>query len=137
MNKKRVLILCTGNSCRSQIAEGLVNALWGDHWRGFSAGTKPGVVNPHAIQVMSESGIDISPYKSKHISEFDGQIFDLLITVCDSANDECPYFPGARRRVHCPVPDPADFSHLADDEALPHFREARDLLREKLGVLLG
>jgi len=134
---KRILIVCTGNSCRSQMAEGLVNALWGDKWKAFSAGTKPGGLNPKAIAAMFEIGIDISSYQSKHVSQFAGESFDIVLTVCSGAKDECPLFPGGGKRLHFPIPDPAPFTDLPDDRALPHFRQARDMLRERLERELG
>ena len=93
--KKRVLFLCTGNSCRSQMAEGILRNLAGDAYDIFSAGTKPSVVNPLAIKAMNEIGIDISNYRSKSVSEFEGQNFDFMITVCDHAKESCPVFTDA------------------------------------------
>jgi arsenate reductase len=104
---KRVLILCTGNSARSQMAEGLLRSFGGDKFEVVSAGTKPSVVRPEAIAVMSELGIDISSHRSNHVREFDGQHFDYVITVCDNANESCPIFPGDTERIHWNVPDPA------------------------------
>ena len=103
----RVLILCTGNSARSQMAEGLLRAMGDGAIDVFSAGTKPGIVRPEAIAVMAERGIDISSHRSKHVDEFAGQTFDYVITVCDNAKETCPVFPGAPRRVHWGLPDPA------------------------------
>ena len=97
---KRVLILCTGNSARSQMAEGLLRSFGGDRFEVFSAGTKPSIVRPEAIAVMSELGIGLSGHRSKHIREFDGQHFDYLITVCDDANESCPNFPDDTERIH-------------------------------------
>jgi arsenate reductase (thioredoxin) len=114
------------------MGEGLVNALWGDRWRAYSAGTRPGVLNPRAVRAMAEIGIDISQQRSKSVSVFAGQSFDLIVTVCDSAKDECPFFPGGGRRVHLPIPDPAEFDHLPEEEAMAHFRAARERLKEKL-----
>ena len=104
---KRVLILCTGNSARSQMAEGLLRSFGGGRFEVFSAGTKPSVVRPEAIAVMSELGIDLSSHRSKHVGEFDGQHFDYVITVCDNANESCPIFPGDTERIHWSFPDPA------------------------------
>jgi len=92
--KKRVLILCTGNSARSQMAEGLLRVLGGESVEVFSAGTRPSSVRSEAIAVMSEIGIDLASHRSKHVREFDGQHFDFVITVCDNANETCPIFPG-------------------------------------------
>ena len=103
----RVLILCTGNSARSQMAEGLLRTMGGGAIDVFSAGTRPGIVRPEAIAVMAERGIDISSHRSKHVDEFAGQTFDYVITVCDNAKESCPVFPGAPRRVHWGLPDPA------------------------------
>lgn len=134
--KKRVLIVCTGNSCRSQMGEGLVNALWGDRWEAYSAGTKPSTLNRRAIDAMAEIGIDISRQRSKNVLEFAGQTWDLVITVCDDAAENCPFIPGAKKTVHMPVPDPAEFTDLPDEQAIPHFREARDRLKREMEELL-
>ena len=106
--KFRVLVLCTGNSARSQMAEGLINARLGDHWLAHSAGTQPtGQVHPEAVAALRELGIDISQQRSKSIGEFAGQIFDVVITVCDDAAANCPVWLGRGRRVHIGFPDPA------------------------------
>src|SRR5579863_6243106 len=105
--KKRVLILCTGNSARSQMAEGLLRQDAGDRFEVSSAGTKPGSVRPEAIAVMRELGIDISGHRSKSVTEFDGQHFDYVITVCDSARESCPVFFGSANRLHHSFDDPA------------------------------
>ncbi len=118
------------------MAEGLVNALWGDKWQAFSAGTKPSSLNPLAVVVMAEIGIDISHQRSKSVEEFAGQSFDLVVTVCDDAAQNCPFIPGAKRTVHVPIPDPAEFTDLPDAKAIPHFREARDRLRKELEELI-
>ncbi len=134
---KKILIVCTGNSCRSQMAEGLVNALWGDRWKADSAGTKPSIINRLAIKAMAEIGIDISGQKSKHVDQFIGQSIDIVVTVCDDAAENCPFIPGARRTVHMPIPDPAEYTDLPEEIAMPHFREARDRLKRELDVLLN
>src|SRR5258708_1921122 len=103
--KERILILCTGNSARSQIAEGLLRDLDGTHFDVFSAGSKPSVVNPLAIQVMRERGIDISSQRSKHLGEFIKEPFEYVITVCDNAAETCPVFPGRAQRIHWSFPD--------------------------------
>ncbi len=121
--KKRVLILCTGNSCRSQMAEGVLRHYGDDRFEVFSAGTKPSKVNETAIQVMSEIGIDISGQRSKHVSEFAGQRFDAIITVCDNAKEACPVFPGNGIKLHWSFPDPAG--------GLDQFREVRDRIHAK------
>src|SRR5216684_2184216 len=107
MSKRRVLILCTGNSVRSQMAEGLLRHLGGDTLEVHSAGTAPIGVSPLTIEAMREIGIDISAHRSKPVSEFEGQRFDTVITVCDSAAGHCPVFPGAPERIHWSLPDPA------------------------------
>src|SRR6185503_2426794 len=105
--KQHVLILCTGNSARSQMAEGLLRALSGDQFVVSSAGSKPSVVHPLAIAVMDERGIDIRSHHSKHLNEYLDQPFDYVITVCDQAAETCPLFPGPAQRIHWSFPDPA------------------------------
>jgi arsenate reductase len=107
--KERVLILCTGNSARSQMAEGLLSHGAADRFEVESAGTKPGYVRAEAITVMKEFGIDISAHRSKHVDEFKGQTFDYVLTVCDNANESCPVFPGRAKRIHKAFQDPAPF----------------------------
>jgi len=144
MGKKLVLFLCTGNSCRSQMAEGLVNRLLVDRWQAFSAGTDPsGYVHPLAIKAMSELDIDISDQRSKSVDEFRGQAFDAVITVCDDAAENCPIWLGSGRVHHIGFPDPADASGT-EEERMRVFREVRDGLRrrvlkylESLGDRLG
>jgi arsenate reductase len=126
--KPRVLILCTGNSARSQMAEGLLRHDFGDRFEVASAGTRPGGVRPEAIVVMRELGIDISAHRSKHVAEFAGQAFDYVLTVCDHARESCPVFPAQTRMIHHSFEDPA----AADgDEAarLAVFRRVRDEIR--------
>lgn len=129
--KKRVLILCTANSARSQMAEGLLRQLAGEHMDVFSAGAKPSVVNPLAIQAMAEIGIDISGHRSKHLNEFLSQPFDEVITVCDTAAETCPLFPGPAHRIHWGFPDPAAAGG-SDAERLASFREVRDAIHAQL-----
>jgi len=129
--KTRVLILCTGNSARSQIAEGLLRHLAGERVEVFSAGMKPSMVNPYAIRAMSRRGIDISGQHSKHMSEFLDQPFDTVITVCDQAAETCPLFPGEAQRVHWSFPDPAA-TQGSEDEILASFEHVRDGLEAKL-----
>ncbi len=129
--KQRVLILCTGNSARSQMAEGLLRELAGDRIDVFSAGTKPSAVNPLAIAAMRERGIDISGQRSKHLSEYLTHPFDVVITVCDQAAESCPLFPGRAERIHWSFPDPAAVQGSAD-ERLAAFREVRDALEAQL-----
>ncbi len=125
--KQRVLILCTGNSARSQMAEGWLRYLAGERFDVFSAGTRPSAVNPLAIQVMREVGIDIGGHRSKSVAEFLDQPFDSVITVCDQAAEACPIFPGPARRLHWSFPDPAT---VPGDEGtrLQAFRTVRDAL---------
>lgn len=117
--KRRLLILCTGNSARSQMAEGLFRHLRGDDWHVESAGSAPtGRVRPEAIQALREIGLDISSHRSKHLDEFAGQHFDAVLTVCDHAAESCPVYPAATRRVHWSLPDPhtyPDFLAVRDD----------------------
>jgi len=132
---KSVLILCTGNSARSQMAEGLLRSAGGNRFEVFSAGTKPGIVRPEAIAVMSELGIDISTHRSKHVREFEGQPFDYVITVCDDAKESCPIFPGETERIHWSFPDPAAVEG-SDMERLAAFRRVRDALAVTLGAFI-
>ena len=133
--RTRAMILCTGNSARSQMAEGLLRHLGGGACEVFSAGTAPRRVRDEAIAVMAERGIDISAHRSKHLDEFVGEPFDYVITVCDSANESCPIFPGAPRRVHWSLPDPALVAGT-EHERLDAFRRVRNALEDKLRELL-
>jgi arsenate reductase len=129
---KRVLFLCTGNSCRSQMAEGLVNHLAPGEWSAFSAGTSPtGWVHPLAIEVMAEIGIDISGQRSKPAFEFRDAAFDLVITVCDDAAENCPLWLGPGRRAHLGFPDPAVATGTRA-ERLAAFRQVRDEMRQRV-----
>ena len=121
---KRILILCTGNSARSQMAEGLLRDLAGDRFEVFSAGTHPSQVNPLAITAMDEKGIDLSLHYSKSVDEFAGQQFDTVITVCDNAQEACPVWPGANT-IHHSFIDPAA-AVGSDEERLAVFRRVRD-----------
>ncbi len=123
MSKKRVLILCTGNSARSQMAEGLLRHMAGEDFEVFSAGTKPAGLNPNAVAAMKEAGIDISNHRSKSVDEFAGQQFDYVITVCDNAKESCPIFPGGGARIHQSFEDPAA---APKDQQLHAFRKVRD-----------
>jgi arsenate reductase len=129
--KKRVLILCTGNSARSQMAEGLLRHDAGDQFTVESAGTKPSIVRPEAIAVMKEAGIDITTHRSKHVDEFAGQDFDFVLTVCDNAKESCPLFLGKATRLHHSFDDPAAVEG-AEDRRLGEFRRVRDELRAYL-----
>jgi len=130
-----VLFLCTENACRSQIAEGLVNHDLAGQVQAFSAGIRPSRVNPRAIQVMAELGIDISQHRSKSVDDLAEEEFDLVITVCDSAAEQCPLFPGDTEVMHVGFPDPAKATGT-ETEILTIFRWVRDGLRERLGHLL-
>jgi arsenate reductase (thioredoxin) len=128
---QRVLILCTGNSARSQMAEGLLKHLAGDRFEVHSAGTKPGSVRPEAIAVMKEIGIDISGSRSKHVDEFSGESFDYVLTVCDNAAENCPVYPGHANRIHHSFEDPASVQG-AEEDRLSAFRHIRDEIRDYL-----
>ena len=130
MSKRKVLILCTGNSARSQMAEGLLRHEAGDRFEVFSAGTKPSRVRPEAIEAMAELGIDISTHRSKSVDEFVGQPLDYVITVCSNANETCPVFPGATSRLHWPFDDPA-----AEDTAA--FSRVRDQIHARIMLFLA
>ncbi len=123
--KKRVLILCTGNSARSQMGEGLLRHLAGDRFDVFSAGTKPVGLNPNAVKAMAEIGIDIADYRSKSVDEFAGQQFDYVITVWNNAKESCPIFPGGGERIHHDFEDPAA---APVQHQLENFRKVRDEL---------
>jgi len=129
MDKKRVLFLCTGNSARSQMAEGFLRHMAGDKFEVFSAGVKPAQVNPLAIKAMAESGIDISGHRSKSAMEFIGEKFDYVITVCDNAKQTCPVFPGMYEKIHWDLEDPA-IVQGTEEEKLNVFRKARDQIKE-------
>jgi arsenate reductase (thioredoxin) len=130
-DKEQVLILCTGNSARSQMAEGILRNMAGDNFDVKSAGLAPSTVRAEAIEVMREIGIDISRHRSKSIEEFTGHSFDYVITVCDNARDDCPVFPGNAERLHWSFEDPAAIE--GDDEVrLKAFRVVRDQIRKSL-----
>jgi arsenate reductase (thioredoxin) len=131
MSKTRVLILCTGNSARSQMAEGLLRHDAGDRIEVFSAGTKPRQVRLEAIAAMRELGIDISGHRSKKVDEFSGKSFDYVLTVCDNARENCPIFPAKTRTIHRAFEDPAAFKG-SEQERLAVFRRVRDELRSYL-----
>ena len=128
---KRVLLICTHNSARSQIAEGLVNHELAGKVEAFSAGTDPTFVNPLAITALKEVGIDISRHRSKSLDEFADEKFDFVITLCDRAAEACPVFFGGTKRMHMGFPDPAPVSGT-EEEKLSFFRRLRDQLREKI-----
>jgi arsenate reductase len=122
--KKSILFICTHNASRSQIAEGLVNHLYGDKYTAHSAGTNPTTVNPFVIRVMEEVGIDVSAHQSKSIEVFSGRRFDFVVTVCDTAKETCPYFPGDMI-LHKSFEDPSTFQGT-DEEVLDGVRRVRD-----------
>lgn len=134
-DKKRVLILCTGNSARSQMAEGLLRHDGGNKFDVFSAGVEASFVRPQAIKVMSEIGIDISNHRSKSVDEFLGQEFNYVITVCDNANERCPVFPGKTERIHWSFDDPAA-AKGEEETILETFRRVRDEIRDKLRAFI-
>jgi arsenate reductase (thioredoxin) len=134
--KKKILFLCTGNSCRSQMAEAIVNARLGERWEAVSAGTKPtGFVHPKALAALSEIGIQHMGH-SKLADEFRGVNFDLVVTVCDSAAEECPVWLGKGKRVHHSFPDPA-IAKGTDDEVMQFFRSVRDDMEREMLKLLA
>lgn len=130
-DKKQVLILCTGNSARSQMAEGLLRHDAGDRFTVESAGTKPIAVRPEAITVMKEIGIDITSHRSRHLDEFVGQNFDYILTVCDNGNEACPVFAGKTHRLHRNFENPAAVQGN-ETERLAAFRHVRDQIRAYL-----
>jgi arsenate reductase (thioredoxin) len=130
-SKRRVLFLCTGNSCRSQMAEGWARHLKGDRIEPYSAGTHPSTLNMSAVKVMAEAGLDISSQWPKHVSELDGTNFDYVVTVCDQANESCPVLPGNAKRLHIGFEDPPRLAKSATSEveALTHYRRVRDEIK--------
>jgi arsenate reductase (thioredoxin) len=129
--KKKVLFLCTANSCRSQMAEGIVNHFLGDRVEAFSAGTEASYVNPKAIAVLEEIGVDISHHRSKCLDEFVADRFDYVITLCGDANEKCPLFFGGVQRIHIGFPDPAKATGTKA-EILDEFRKVRDHIKGAL-----
>ena len=128
--KKQVLFICTHNAARSQIAEGLLRPLHGNRYEVFSAGTEPGRVSPYAIiMVMAEINIDISAHRAKSLQEFLDQRFDYVITVCDHANESCPYFPGGKKILHKSFEDPSALTET-EEEIMAGFRRIRDEIRK-------
>ena len=131
-SKKRILYLCTGNSCRSQMAEGFTNALRGGEFEAASAGIEPKGIDPRAMTVMAEENIDIAGQDSKDVEQFIGQPWDWVVTLCDNARESCPFFPGPVQRVHRGFPDPPQLAKNAasEEEALSHYRKVRDQIKE-------
>lgn len=134
----KILFLCTGNSCRSQMAEGWGKKLLAGKAEVFSAGTNPGSVDPRAIKVMAEAGVDISGHRSKHASELKDIPFDLVVTVCDKARESCPVWFGKAEKLHKSFEDPPFLAKEAktEEEALAHYRRVRDEIREFVAGLL-
>lgn len=135
----KILFLCTGNSCRSQMAEGWARHLRGDVLEAWSAGVETHGLNPHAVAVMSECGVAMDGHRSKHVDELAGVPFDVVVTVCDRAAESCPVFPGSARRVHAPFPDPPALARGETDPeaALDHYRRVRDRIRDYVLTLPG
>src|SRR3972149_8313433 len=129
--KKRVLFICTANSCRSQMAEGIVRHYLGDQIEAFSAGIAPTSVHSRAIQAMGEIGIDISSQRSKSMTEFEGQQFDYVITLCDSANEQCPLFFGGVKKIHMGFDDPVTVAG-SEEEIMAAFRRVRGEIKDRL-----
>jgi arsenate reductase len=131
MGKLKVLFLCTGNSCRSQMAEGWGKALRGDVIEAYSAGVEPHGMNALAVQVMREAGVDISGHRSKHVDELKDVPLDYVVTVCDHANETCPLFPGRTKVIHVGFDDPPRLARdqKSKEEALGHYRRVRDEIR--------
>lgn len=138
-NKLKILFLCTGNSCRSQMAEGWTRYLKDDSIEPYSAGIETHGLNPHAVEVMHEAGVDISGHQSKHLTTLKDIPFDWVITVCDHANENCPVFPGKVKRLHCSFADPPKLAERAKtrEEALSHYRRVRDDIRRFVEQLPG
>lgn len=126
---KRILVLCTGNSCRSQIAEGYLKHFAGDKAEVFSAGVETHGVNPRAVQTMKEDGIDISNHTSNNINEYRDIDFDFVITVCDNAKERCPFFPYGAKKFHYNFPDPAKATG-SEDEKMQQFRDVRNMIKK-------
>lgn len=128
VSRLKILFLCTGNSCRSQMAEGWAKFLKGDIIEPYSAGIETHGLNPNAIRVMAEEGVDISNHKSKHLNELKDIRFDWVITVCDNANESCPVFPGKVNRYHISFDDPPKLAKnaISEEDALNHYRRVRD-----------
>ena len=137
--KKKILFLCTGNSCRSQMAEGWTRSLKGEVLEAYSAGVETHGLNPNAVKVMAEAGVDISGHRSKHVSELLDAGIDYVVTVCDDAAEACPRFPGKAKVVHRSFRDPPALAKTAktEEEALDHYRRVRDEIRAFVETLPG
>lgn len=136
MSKSRVIILCTGNSCRSQMAEGWWRHFGGDDWEVFSAGLTPHGLNPLAIRAMQEADIDITSHTSDALDRYLNDPFDLIVTVCGHADEVCPTFPNAPNRAHWPFDDPAKTTG-SDEERMPEFRRVRDEIKSRVELFLN
>ncbi|MDD5419906.1 MAG: arsenate reductase ArsC [Methanomicrobiaceae archaeon] len=132
--KKNVLFVCSHNAARSPMAEGYMNARYGNRYQAFSAGTEPGELNPHAVRAMAEIGIDISGHRPRDLAEFDGQEMDLLVAVCEGGT--CPVFPWAAEVIHREFPDPAAFTG-SDDEIMAGVRRVRDEITAWIDAAFG
>ena len=130
-DKPTILFLCTGNSCRSQMAEGWTNHLWGNRFQALSAGSAPHGLDPRAVAVMAEAGVDISGHRSKNVTEFFDSPIDLVVTVCDRAKGTCPVFPGGTKTIHSGFEDPPGMARETEDEeeALGFYRKVRDEIK--------
>ena len=133
--KKKILFVCTGNSCRSQIAHGLLNNIAGDRFEVFSAGLSPNKVHPMAIEVMKEIDIDISHHTSDHLDDYLDKDIDVVITTCDDANESCPFFPGNVMKLHWSIDDPFE-SWILEESNIQLFRDARNKIEEKMRSFL-
>jgi len=127
--KKKVLFICKHNSARSQMAEGLLNSIYGDSFEAYSAGTDPDIVNHYAVKVMADRGIDISRNPSKSLKEFEGEEFDYVVTLCEGDGDVCPFFPGGKTYTHRSFPDPASVGG-DDSKKVKIFTQVRDEIEE-------
>ncbi len=137
MEKKKVLFLCIGNSCRSQMAEGWARQLKADSIEAYSAGIETHGLNPHAVKVMAESGVDITGQKSQHVDELQHVAFDYVVTVCDNAAESCPLFPGDAKVIHHAFDDPPRLARDAatEEEGMAHYRRVRDEIRDYVATL--
>ncbi|MDB5301546.1 MAG: arsC [Phycisphaerales bacterium] len=137
MHRLKILFLCTGNSCRSQMAEGWARKLKPEAIEPFSAGTEPHGMNPRAVRAMAEAGVDISSHHSKHVDTLKDIPLDYVVTVCDHANETCPVFPGHAKRVHVGFDDPPRLAKDArtEEEAMNHYRRVRDEIRDFIATL--
>jgi arsenate reductase len=139
MEKLKILFLCTGNSCRSQMAEGWTRHLKGDSIEPYSAGVEPHGIDPRAVAAMAEAGVDISLHQSKDVSTLDGIDFDFVVTVCDRAHESCPFFPAKTKVLHVGFDDPPRLAaeSTTEEEAMAHYRRVRDEIRRFVESLPG